>query len=172
MFQHTAARRRLVGSVFGRVNSLLFQHTAARRRLAQTLTAVHRPIHCFNTQPPEGGWLVRNLYPRRPITFQHTAARRRLVLFNVPAVLDAWFQHTAARRRLALFGQWFGRGYCCFNTQPPEGGWLNRAFHNAFQSVFQHTAARRRLDGCFRLQVPPRGFNTQPPEGGWLAGFE
>ena len=34
----------------------------------------------------------------------------------------------------------------CFNTQPPEGGWLIRLI-----PVF-----------C------SNGFNTQPPEGGWL----
>ena len=34
----------------------------------------------------------------------------------------------------------------CFNTQPPEGGWLRNIWANP---------ARK----C---------FNTQPPEGGWL----
>ena len=38
---------------------LSFQHTAARRRLASNLlTAVVRML-CFNTQPPEGGWVRR-----------------------------------------------------------------------------------------------------------------
>ena len=35
---------------------------------------------------------------------------------------------------------------CCFNTQPPEGGWL---FFNPFD-------------------ISISGFNTQPPEGGWI----
>ena len=34
---------------------------------------------------------------------------------------------------------------CCFNTQPPEGGW--------------------NPDGM--PDRKPDGFNTQPPEGGW-----
>ena len=33
----------------------LFQHTAARRRLELQVLAFLTP-HCFNTQPPEGGW--------------------------------------------------------------------------------------------------------------------
>ena len=33
-----------------------------------------------------------------------------------------------------------------FNTQPPEGGWVNEVFE--------------RLTGMY-------SFNTQPPEGGW-----
>ena len=35
----------------------------------------------------------------------------------------------------------------CFNTQPPEGGWVG--FVGELQRL--------------------RGFNTQPPEGGWRA---
>ena len=54
-FQHTAARRRLL---FRRVNSYgrkQFQHTAARRRLVNA-RSFPTTTHCFNTQPPEGGW--------------------------------------------------------------------------------------------------------------------
>ena len=37
---------------------LLFQHTAARRRLAAAQPK-HKAEKCFNTQPPEGGWLFK-----------------------------------------------------------------------------------------------------------------
>ena len=76
MFQHTAARRRLLGGEILRYCNLLFQHTAARRRLVFAPTGIARQPG-FNTQPPEGGW---------------------------PPVLSA--------------------GALCagFNTQPPEGG--------------------------------------------------
>ena len=40
-----------------------------------------------------------------------------------------------------------GINHWCFNTQPPEGGWI---------------AARI-------LPAELVGFNTQPPEGGWGA---
>ena len=61
----------------------------------------------FNSQPPEGGWVLK--------------IRKEL--------RDGWFQLTAARRRLAK-----RRGAINptgrFNSQPPEGGWarpqLNR----------------------------------------------
>ena len=39
---------------------------------------------CFNTQPPEGGWLERNTAINRTMTFQHTATRRRLVFHFSP----------------------------------------------------------------------------------------
>ena len=34
----------------------------------------------FNTQPPEGGWLIRTTIDKKSLWFQHTAARRRLVI--------------------------------------------------------------------------------------------
>ena len=34
--------------------------------------------HCFNTQPPEGGWRRQEAILRESGKFQHTAARRRL----------------------------------------------------------------------------------------------
>ena len=37
-------------------------------------------------------------------------------------------------------------GAICFNTQPPEGGWTNKAAWMTSLPLFQHTAARRRLD--------------------------
>ena len=79
VFQHTAARRRLVFGGAAGIDDALFQHTAARRRLAISyeftwvppLVSTHsRPkaagiladameamfAASFNTQPPEGGW--------------------------------------------------------------------------------------------------------------------
>ena len=39
--------------------------------------------------------------------------------------LELLFQHTAARRRLGWFRFGFYFGFMgCFNTQPPEGGWV------------------------------------------------
>ena len=55
----------------------VFQHTAARRRLVNA--AVDLPFFkSFNTQPPEGGWLKPVFNQAHQCQFQHTAARRRL----------------------------------------------------------------------------------------------
>ena len=56
---------------------------------------------CFNTQPPEGGWLACQKMGKMSDVFQHTAARRRLVNRRCAARRLSKFQHTAARRRLA-----------------------------------------------------------------------
>ena len=60
------------------------------------------------------------------------------------------FQHTAARRRLVNGVSFFLCFFCCFNTQPPEGGWPTRTFLGACYLLFQHTAARRRLEMFFK----------------------
>ena len=40
---------------------------------------------------------------------------------------------------------WLLLSVCCFNTQPPEGGWASDS----------------------NCALRPNRFNTQPPEGGW-----
>ena len=85
---------------------------------------------------------------------------------SIAASRVQWFQHTAARRRLGGQPKRLSLR-ACFNTQPPEGGWL---YHTPFMSdpnLFQHTAARRRLVMEMYRPVAMFGFNTQPPEGGW-----
>ena len=88
--------------------------------------------------------------------------------FNSDLHYKAWFQHTAARRRLAVPEIDFTAStdvsthsrpkaaglkkaakiiaLTRFNTQPPEGGWLNTFIVIVIFVGFQHTAARRRLD--------------------------
>ena len=56
LFQHSAARRRLRRLWVAVCCRAMFQHSAARRRLAFFNGAVKNANHCFNTQPPEGGW--------------------------------------------------------------------------------------------------------------------
>ena len=56
----------------------MFQHTAARRRLVPYAHEDDRRRFCFNTQPPEGGWVSPDNSKSQYSWFQHTAARRRL----------------------------------------------------------------------------------------------
>ena len=78
-----------------------FQHTAARRRLGSAMAALRTdtPVSTHSRPKAAGAWRDTEL-PES--LFQHTAARRRLGL--CPA---------RCRRR------------CGFNTQPPEGGWVD-----------------------------------------------
>ena len=64
LVQHvsTHSRPKAAGQIIGYIAyfQLLFQHTAARRRLVK-LTKVEIHSVSFNTQPPEGGWLRQRL---------------------------------------------------------------------------------------------------------------
>ena len=167
LFQHTAARRRLVQN---RENKQLIYKvsTHSRPKAAGTVgsctgfadavsthsrpkAAGHRPHtmllpHWVSThsRPKAAGQISMDV-SLEVNEFQHTAARRRLAFAASP--LCAWrsvFQHTAARRRLG-WAYILTSSRAGFNTQPPEGGWI-----------------------CVPI---PHGrshsFNTQPPEGGW-----
>ena len=191
LFQHTAARRRLVHA-FEDNRSESTVSTHSRPKAAGAIKRQTRAYSLsFNTQPPEGGW---------PTASPPHAANRG---FNTQPPEGGWL-----RRPLSA---------CCFdrfNTQPPEGGWHTTRVYlirlvvsthsrpkaagacgqSGIQSkTFQHTAARRRLaclvfvgavhafvsthsrpkaagfDGPFPIACIER-FNTQPPEGGWLSG--
>ena len=74
---HSRPKAAGTSSVFGFFFLLLFQHTAARRRLALFNRSMTKTAW-FNTQPPEGGWLVVLAFSVAFNLFQHTAARRRL----------------------------------------------------------------------------------------------
>ena len=127
----------------------MFQHTAARRRLGIGREESRRASACFNTQPPEGGWIFGIIFYSWTMRFQHTAARRRLGLSVRRITTVRRFQHTAARRRLVKIMAFLTAG-----------------------SLFQHTAARRRLViVTMRLKFKMSSFNTQPPEGGWATAW-
>ena len=79
-------------------------------------------FYCFNTQPPEGGWRAKN--QPNPDTGS----------FNTQPPEGGWMPLLAGL--IPLLG---------FNTQPPEGGWLHPYHLKSLIKMFQHTAARRRL---------------------------
>ena len=102
-------------------------------------------FRCFNTQPPEGGWLQFGNATAiefgvsthsRPKAAGVCAYRNygRVDSFNTQPPEGGW----APRKSGAP--NWRG-----FNTQPPEGGWGCCNFLLCGFLKFQHTAARRRL---------------------------
>ena len=169
-------------------SDLRFQHTAARRRLGHF-----------------------NQHFRQVLQFQHTAARRRLgMLFAGTPTLQAVSTHsrpkaagpsatqqdrlmavsTHSRPKAAGWTRPTNRdGLCCFNTQPPEGGWAVLFFGACKRAVSTHsrpkaagvyiprfceqtgvsTHSRPKAAGwCFFMVLSfHKSFNTQPPEGGW-----
>ena len=189
-FQHAAARRRLgplnqlgdvallvstrsrpkaAGISISLTDKRGFVSTRSRPKAAGFVCLAPIPEPCgFNTQPPEGGWTIRNLSP----------AKRGG--FNTQPPEGGWLpipSDQALRRS--------------FNTQPPEGGWAKISANLRPNFLFQHAAARRRLvyrelrrvhvDAvstrsrpkaagfvCIARGISLLSFNTQPPEGGWV----
>ena len=84
---------------------------------------IPNPELCFNTQPPEGGWLESQGYH-----YDESKVSTR----SRPKAAG----HPIGNKGGHIQG---------FNTQPPEGGWLDRLSIDVWLSMFQHAAARRRL---------------------------
>ena len=148
-FQLTAARRRLVKPQYNGTAWQLFQLTAARRRLGplKRFTPMIWPC-CFNSQPPEGGWVLNLKFFTSLAAFQLTAARRRLAGFLTITICALnQFQLTAARRRL--------------------GDIRNARW---YLTMFQLTAARRRLDfsGAFPICSTFVSTHSRPKAAGPL----
>ncbi len=141
-----------------------FQHTAARRRLDSGVSRYGR-YRRFNTQPPEGGWIVElavmagidvsthsrpkaagkasgcNIVNQEVSTHSRpkAAGTNKVSLYTM-----YWFQHTAARRRLGDFVVfWLRHGG--FQHTAARRRLVYRRRVGRLRIMFQHTAARRRL---------------------------
>ena len=166
-FQHTAARRRLEPQTAPQTSyepvsthsrpkaagrdlpqALIYYRvsTHSRPKAAGTASLFYQPLlKGFNTQPPEGGWMMLRPFSADLFEFQHTAARRRLVALAPVAPCAADVSTHSRPKAAGLILTEEGNNEYCFNTQPPEGGWTVKTYR-----AIRH-----------------RSFNTQPPEGGW-----
>ena len=99
-------------------------------------------MKCFNTQPPEGGWVV--IDGRMSIYEVSTHSRPKAAAVQNQYALVELIVSTHSRPKAAV----------------NQGGFSGVYF------VFQHTAARRRLSLCQMAKYCVIRFNTQPPEGG------
>ena len=146
LFQHTAARRRLASccATKARCKKVLFQHTAARRRLTPSPTPSY-PTYGFNTQPPEGGCYAGS--KASSLKWVSTHSRPKAAEFSHRrGFVVKQFQHTAARRRLGLVVG-FAPRKSWFQHTAARRRLPQVLFFQTKRNRFQHTAARRRLDG-------------------------
>ena len=144
MFQHTAARKRLL-TLSKRVNACTreFQHTAARKRLQATISP-----------------------PSLTCGFQHTAARKRLLQILRRDPIALWFQHTAARKRLQ---QATRKTYFCamFQHTAARKRLPNLILMQAAGlEVSTHSRAEAAACGITGMKALVSSFNTQPRGSG------
>ena len=116
--------------------------THSRPKAAGYVDHLVRRLRCFNTQPPEGGWLSQ--IPKW--LYRHVSTHSRPKAADLSELLPAnrhKFQHTAARRRLIGQGSLVRYMIVSTHSRPKAAG-------------------ERMCPAC----MDGRGFNTQPPEGG------
>ena len=123
-----------------------FQHTAARRRLGERPPigdlcfgvsthsrpkAAGRPSEAAGTllkvsthSRPKAAGIISSALTDLILRFQHTAARRRLV-YSTDTQIDEKGVSTHSRPKAAgPTNRPRSVAMPCFNTQPPEGGWV------------------------------------------------
>ena len=123
MFQHTAARRRLV-AVERKKAAVLMVSTHSRPKAAGSrLPHFADSPTCFNTQPPEGGWIAWRILDAQYFGFNTQPPEGGWASFDFGSPIIACFNTQPPE------GGWndlLVNAYDpsrCFNTQPPEGGW-------------------------------------------------
>ena len=106
----------------------MFQHTAARRRLLQLIDGKRYVVLVSTHSRPKAA--ARGMLTTFVIyfEFQHTAARRRLLKTEI---LKAFIcdVSTHSRPKAAAYGwNWSAYRVKGFNTQPPEGGCIDKIY--------------------------------------------
>ena len=168
LFQHTAARRRLLSVSVSRISRAAFQHTAARRRL-RLWRNERTPYLVVSTHSRPKAAAGRR-FPVIRHSAVSTHSRPKAAALRIGSCVWFFKVSTHSRPKAAAAGDGVDQKICqSFNTQPPEGGCLrlNRrqgslqvSTHSRPKAAasggfllpppvfpFQHTAARRRLPG-------------------------
>ena len=81
----------------------MFQHTAARRRLVLSVEVAAREVLVSTHSRPKAAGRLGCVYPARLVVSTHSRPKAAGVGVDVVRRLTYAFQHTAARRRLAVF---------------------------------------------------------------------
>ena len=165
----------------------MFQHTAARRRLLACRQGCLGTSCSFNTQPPEGGCVDSGKGFFMTVVSTHSrpkAAAGERYNTGRPKNVSTHSRPKAAatlQPRPSFFAG-------CFNTQPPEGGCKSshssasrcgvsthsrpkaaaQVVHadEAAEIVSTHSRPKAAARVAGFIPSGYSGFNTQPPEGG------
>ena len=164
----THSRLKAAGSCYTARDIRHFVSTHSRLKAAGHFPfACFQPIGCFNTQPPEGGWVILAIWRCRLDVSTHSRLKAAGVILAIwRCRLDV-----STHSRLKAAGPIkpnpnnIIKG---FNTQPPEGGWCHSRNLEMPLGCFNTQPPEGGWDSHTRLFHRQRGFNTQPPEGGWF----
>ena len=122
---------------------------------------------CFNSQPPEGGWVNHICYSLLFIVSTHSRPKAA----GCTNVKISTFNKVSTHSRPKAAGRHKLHPLLTFlvstHSRPKAAGAKCPA--HGLPCPFQLTAARRRLDRpCKAASTCAVCFNSQPPEGGWF----
>ena len=146
MFQHTAARRRLVKyNVFNKKPSKVSTHSRPKAAGLNLNYDAHLLFVSTHSRPKAAGIMLDEAQYRSVCVSTHSRPKAAGMHCIKKTQERCAFQHTAARRRLAM-------------KKP-----------NSSLTSLVSTHSRPKAAGVLHqaAQRDERGFNTQPPEGGW-----
>ena len=126
-------------------------------------------VKSFNTQPPEGGWTVPVFLLESNLEVS-THSRLKAAGFGAKPFVRRLAVSTHSRLKAAgdkTHTQ--TQQNLSFNTQPPEGGWLNVFRTITGRRVSTHSRLKAAGTGEANRCSIGKSFNTQPPEGGWIS---
>ena len=167
MFQHTAARRRLLSNSGFWCDIIIVSTHSRTKAAAIKRLRLGKRLKCFNTQPHEGGCKEDIFTAEERVRFQHTAARRRLLRKLFCLCYQSSVSTHSRTKAAAMQVTAILLATACFNTQPHEGGCYRRRY---IYPWFQCFNTQPHEGGCginaplFKIQQIC--FNTQPHEGG------
>ena len=166
MFQHTAARRRLL-KLAGEMSQARNVSTHSRPKAAAIIgyATLGGRLVSTHSRPKAAAQVIKKYRNHYDVS---THSRPKAAAFGDCDQAKAYQVSTHSRPKAAALPLFFSPMLVgCFNTQPPEGGCSSFCTEVVKFALFQHTAARRRLHWLHGLaDAWTCSFNTQPPEGG------
>ena len=122
----------------------MFQHTAARRRLVAARHGEMKTAVVSTHSRPKAAGNIKSAGKYE--SYVSTHSRPKAAGFTPDNTFSEYGVSTHSRPKAAGCGYGFRlTTFNGFNTQPPEGGWFCAACRPFHLTTFQHTAARRRL---------------------------
>ena len=120
-------------------------------------------MKCFNTQPPEGGWVV--IDGRMSIYEVSTHSRPKAAAVQNQYALVELIVSTHSRPKAAVNQGGFSGVYFVFQHTAARRRLIRRLAANPAHLVSTHSRPKAAVGGMAGAAAQA-GFNTQPPEGG------
>ena len=189
MFQHTAARRRLVEFLKARIAEWVSTHSRPKAAVSYLARRHFTFLVSTHSRPKAAAAAYQSAKAAREVS-THSRPKAAALVFPKSSVCVWVSTHSRPKAAGGETDYYTYGGYVSTHSRPKAADQILKRMLAAF--LFQHTAARRRLLSGLSRIIPkanvsthsrPKaagmdfntpngqygGFNTQPPEGGWAS---